>query len=491
MGVSVWADDVWNYNVYDDCSQNGYNAGYAPVPADVQAVDLGLPSGIKWASCNVGAEKPEDYGNYYAWGEVVPKENYEWSTYKYGIGEQQLTKYCNDASYGNSGYKDEKTILDAEDDAAYVNWGHGWRMPTDAEWTELRSNCSWSSPVHKNETVGFEVTSNINGNSIFLPAAGFCSNSISSLNRYCDDYWSSTLYVSNPSYAAYFYAYAWGGNIANSGWPRYRGMSVRPVCEKDGISANPSETMLTLILKKDGCDSLVTTIRCYSGQQIQVTAVASKKRYFVCWSDGNTDNPRLVTVTDDMTLAAEFGNATSGQCGDNLYWSYKNHTLTISGTGAMNDYYYIQPWSLFCDTTDAVVLEQGITHIGNNAFNGFGKLGKIDLPNTLTSIGVNAFAGCRKLYDIYAYPTEPPVADNSSFANYNVNLYVPCDNLRDYQMDAVFGTFKYIQCMTATNTEQVQADVPTDHVAQKIFHARQVYILREGVLYTLTGIEVK
>ena len=72
-----------------------------------------------------------------------------------------------------------------------------------------------------------------------------------------------------------------------------------------------------------------------------------------------------------------------------------------------------------------------------------------------------------------------------------MNLYVPCDNLRDYQMDAVFGTFKYIQCMTATNTEQVQADVPTDHVAQKIFHARQVYILREGVLYTLTGIEVK
>lgn len=76
-GVLAWADDVWNYSVYDDCSQNGYKAGYAPAPADVQAVDLGLPSGIKWASCNVGAEKPEDNGNYYAWGEVVPKEEYE------------------------------------------------------------------------------------------------------------------------------------------------------------------------------------------------------------------------------------------------------------------------------------------------------------------------------------------------------------------------------------------------------------------------------
>ena len=149
------------------------------------------------------------------------------------------------------------------------------------------------------------------------------------------------------------------------------------------------------------------------------------------------------------------------------------------------------PWILFCDTTDAVVLKHGITHIGNNAFNGFVKLSKIELPSTLTSIGTNAFAGCRKLYDIYAYPTEPPVASNTSFANYNVNLYVPCDNLRDYQMDAVFGSFKYIQCMSATGTEQVQADVATDHAAQKVFRNGQVYIRRNGKTYTLTGVEAK
>ena len=74
------------------------------------------------------------------------------------------------------------------------------------------------------------------------------------------------------------------------------------------------------------------------------------------------------------------------------------------------------------------------------------------MPSTLTSIGANAFAGCRKLYDIYSYAVEPPVADNTSFANYNVYLHVPCDNLRDYQMDAVFGSFKYIQCIGAENT---------------------------------------
>ena len=226
--------------------------------------------------------------------------------------------------------------------------------------------------------------------------------------------------------------------------------------------------------------------------QVSLNAYPNVGYHFSQWMDGNTDNPRTIVLTRDTTFTAEFAQTFSGQCGYDLYWQYANHTLTISGTGAMYDYSgHDMPWLLFRDTTDAVVLEPGITHIGNNAFNGFVKLGKIDLPNTLTSIGANAFAGCRRLYDIYAYPTEPPVADNSSFANYNVNLYVPCDNLRDYQMDAVFGTFKYIQCMSTTDTEQIQTDVATDHAAQKVFRDGQVYILRKGVLYTLTGIEVK
>ena len=134
VGVSAWADDVWNYNVYDDCSKNGYKGGYVPAPADVQAVDLDLPSGIKWATCNVGAEKPEDYGNYYAWGEVLPKEDYSWATYKYTNGASAIfTKYCNNASQGDNGFTDNKTTLEPEDDAAHVNWGGSWRMPTDAE----------------------------------------------------------------------------------------------------------------------------------------------------------------------------------------------------------------------------------------------------------------------------------------------------------------------------------------------------------------------
>ena len=186
---------------------------------------------------------------------------------------------------------------------------------------------------------------------------------------------------------------------------------------------------------------------------VTLTATPTIGYRFAQWNDGNTDNPRAIVLTCDTTFIAEFALAYSGQCGDNLYWSYVGHTLTISGTGAMYGYNEDNmPWLLLRDSTHAVVLERGITHIGNNAFNGLAKLNKIELPNTLTSIGAGAFAGCRKLYDIYSYAIEPPVADNTSFSNYNVYLLVPCDNLRDYQMDAVFGSFKFIRCLGAENT---------------------------------------
>lgn len=198
---------------------------------------------------------------------------------------------------------------------------------------------------------------------------------------------------------------------------------------------------------------------------VTLTAAPLVGYQFAQWSDGNTDNPRAITLTCDTTLTAEFALAYSGQCGDYLYWKYDNHTLTISGTGSMYDYNEDNiPWLLLRDTTTAVTLERGITHIGNYAFSGLAKLNKIELPNTLTSIGANAFAGCRKLYDIYSYAVEPPVADNTSFTNYNVYLYVPCDNLRDYQMDVVFGSFKYIQCIEAENTTTVgQTSVTPAH----------------------------
>ncbi|MGM9817353.1 MAG: hypothetical protein ACI30B_00005, partial [Paludibacteraceae bacterium] len=131
-------------------------------------VDLGLS--VKWATCNVGATTPEGYGNYYAWGETAPKETYYyWDNYTMGnggstLGDVKLTKYCNNASFGQDDFTDTKTVLDLEDDAANVNWGGKWRMPTDEEWTELRENCEWTLTNDYNGTgvAGRIVTSKTN-----------------------------------------------------------------------------------------------------------------------------------------------------------------------------------------------------------------------------------------------------------------------------------------------------------------------------------------
>ena len=185
-------------------------------------VDLGLS--VKWATCNVGATKPEKYGNYYAWGETEPKTTYSWSTYKWCNGSYDTqTKYCTDSGYGTV---DNKTVLDPEDDVARANWGGAWRMPTDAEWTELRTSCTWTWTT-RNGVKGYTVKSNINGNSIFLPAAG-CPNdddlSSAGLNGY---YWSSSLYTDFPGYA--WYVDFDSGRVYRSGCYRYYGQSVRPV----------------------------------------------------------------------------------------------------------------------------------------------------------------------------------------------------------------------------------------------------------------------
>ena len=132
-------------------------------------VDLGLPSGVKWATFNVGATQPEEYGDYFAWGETEPKELYDWSTYKWCDGSYNtLTKYNTDSEYG---VVDNKKILESSDDAAYVNWGGNWRMPSVDEWNELLSHCSlkWEE---RNGVSGVALVSVQNGNSLFLPAAG-------------------------------------------------------------------------------------------------------------------------------------------------------------------------------------------------------------------------------------------------------------------------------------------------------------------------------
>lgn len=187
-------------------------------------VELGLS--VKWATMNVGATTPEGYGEYFAWGEIkTPKDNdYSWNTYKYCKGSSStMTKYCTDRKYG---IVDNKTTLQLKDDAAHVNWGGTWRMPTDAEWKELREQCTWTW-IEQNHVNGYEITGK-NGNSIFLPAAGCRSGTNFNYAGSNGFYYSSSL---SESYSNYAYHISFDPVKVEGGYSdRYYGRSIRAVC---------------------------------------------------------------------------------------------------------------------------------------------------------------------------------------------------------------------------------------------------------------------
>lgn len=189
-------------------------------------VDLGLPSGLLWATCNVGADSPEEYGDYFAWGETQPKSDYSSSTYQYCMGSSTtLTKYCTDASYGYYGFTDNLTTLQPSDDAATAQWGSGWRMPTKEECQELLNNTThvWTTQNGVNGRL-FTAT---NGNSLFLPAAGYRGGTSLHGAGTSGYYWSSSLDTDNPIKAWYPYFGSGGCNVGNG--YRFDGQSVRPV----------------------------------------------------------------------------------------------------------------------------------------------------------------------------------------------------------------------------------------------------------------------
>lgn len=176
-------------------------------------VDLGLPSGTLWATCNVGADTPEDYGDYFAWGEIEPKDYYNWTTYIWCNGsDNTITKYCLDDDHGYNGFTDGKTELDTKDDAAYVNWGTSWRMPSWEQIVELRDYSSWQF-VQRNGVYG-QLGIGPNGNSIFLPASGGRWNGALYHMGSWGAYWSRTHRTSIES--CYFGFYKddihWTGN---------------------------------------------------------------------------------------------------------------------------------------------------------------------------------------------------------------------------------------------------------------------------------------
>lgn len=276
-----------------EASPKGATINYGEAPANAQAVDLGLPSGLKWANMNVGATKPEGKGTYFAWGEVTgceyvgnntdctpaimdgypstwkggtnsnyvsgnSKTNFSWTYYKWSSNGSWtgMTKYTypdNQTSgiwYNNGSFVgDSKTTLDPEDDAATVNWGGDWRMPTYAEQTELRNNCYWVLTSSYNGTgvpgyIVYKALSDsdkgkvysssaksgytLSVNHIFLPAAGYRGGSSFSLVGSDGGYWSASLLSGNVTNACVLYFYS--GSVGISFDYRYFGQSVRAVC---------------------------------------------------------------------------------------------------------------------------------------------------------------------------------------------------------------------------------------------------------------------
>ena len=189
-------------------------------------VDLGLPSGIKWATCNVGATKPEEFGGYYAWGETVEKSDYSWDTYKWckSSSYRTITKYCASKRYGAV---DNKNVLNPEDDVAHVKWGGTWRMPTLDEQKELLNKCTWTWTT-QNGARGYKVTGP-NGNSIFLPTTGYRVGTGTNDRGSHGYYWSSSLVrdSSDQAYTLNFYSSTRNWNYYN----RCNGRAVRPVSE--------------------------------------------------------------------------------------------------------------------------------------------------------------------------------------------------------------------------------------------------------------------
>lgn len=218
-------------------------------------VDLGLPSGTLWATCNIGADRPEDYGDYFAWGEtsgynsgkktfssdtysyynetkpdtIIEKDNhgFETRTIVYHQGYTKYVNYSDASSFGYDGFYDNKTTLEPSDDAATANWGSKWKIPTATQWLELINKCNWTW-CFLNNVNGYKVTGT-NGNYIFLPTTGSRSNSSLNNAGASGVYWSSSLREDYSDQARYLFFYSSGRNMND--YYRFSGYSVRPVTE--------------------------------------------------------------------------------------------------------------------------------------------------------------------------------------------------------------------------------------------------------------------
>lgn len=290
-----------------------------------QYVDMGLPSGLLWATCNIGAKTSTEFGDYFAWGETETKSRFSWDNYKWYEkidNKSVLTKYCTPHNLGECadvylGEDDYKKLLELEDDAANSSLGGNWRMPTIAEFEELLdpANTTWCY-IMKNGVKGCMVVSRKNGNSIFLPLAGYSLENVTSeVSSIVACYWSSSLYVNYAQFAE-FLTFE-GEKSQNYNTSRCNGNTIRPVLAKTldftiHFDANGAEGEMSDIEAKYA-ETFIVPECLYENKDIQF-------KYWTTEADGSGVKYRVgnsVVITEDLTLYAQWGANINGyECVD-------------------------------------------------------------------------------------------------------------------------------------------------------------------------------
>ena len=337
--IGLDPNTIYYYRAY---AYNSNGSGYGEIKSfkthkllnGYTYVDLGLPSNTYWAYANVGATYSQDYGNYYAWGEIEPKDTYDWSTYQHCNGsENTLTKYCNNSEYGYNGFTDDLTTLEESDDAANVSMGSFWRMPTHEEMEELYNNCTstWTSI---NGVNGRLFTSRINGNSIFMPAAGSHYDSSFGEDGEYGFYGTSSLYSNIPYYSWLLNFYS--GNCSIGSDSRHFGISVRAVYRPSPTVATNSSTDVTL------------TSATLHGRILNIGSSEIIERGFVYGTSRSnlTDTVQSEDVTNDFSVALTgLTNGTTyyycAYATNSDFTSYGEIKSFSTPNGLLGDHYYV------------------------------------------------------------------------------------------------------------------------------------------------------
>lgn len=328
---------------------DNWNDGGELVGADTtgpEYVDLGLPSGLLWATTNVGAENPWDIGGRYAWGEIATKDWYDWDNYKWCNGsEMAMTKYCSDSAFG---FVDNKTILDESDDVAHVVYGGLWRMPTKEEAEELYSNCIWTSET-LNGVNGYRATA-ANGNSLFFPLNGQYDEGGINCSDYEFQIWTTRC---NEDYWAYRLC-NYGVTLSNH---KHDGLCIRAVKSSTGghdVSSvkNLSEngTANCYMVKSAGQYSFDASVKGNSNISVGTPVKAA-----VVWETfNNEEKPSVGDIVKDVTL-------TSNQVSFNATGRHGNALIAV-----LDDSDEIL-WSWHIWATDYVPAAEFDTYVGHES----------------------------------------------------------------------------------------------------------------------------